>query len=281
MGRLPRPRRTCRSRRCGRSPRSSARSRTSSHDEPGLAGARVLSGLDTLLRIVDQRVENLRVPILLVVFQIGAVTLAVLAGVAALTLTRQAFELSVLHSRGFSRRTLLLAQGVQAVARRAGGVPARPADRPGPGEPRRPHERSVAPRRAVPRAAEPVRRGAGRARGRDRRAHPAAALAPVHLADRAGGTTGLVAGGSPAAVPRARRADRAAGRHLRVHPAPGRHEAEARRGHDRPAGAAGPDAAAVRRLVPGAATAAVRLPSDGPPDRTVEARCRSTWPGAS
>ena len=85
------------------------------HGEPGLAGARVLTGLDTLLRIVDQRVENLRVPILLVVFQIGAVTLAVLAGVAALTLTRQAFELSVLHSRGFSRRTLLLAQGVQAV----------------------------------------------------------------------------------------------------------------------------------------------------------------------
>src|SRR6185436_12433093 len=83
------------------------------HDEPGLEGARVLTGLDTLLRIVDQRVENLRVPILLVVFQIGAVTLAVLAGVAALTLTRQAFELSVLHSRGFSRRTLLLAQGVQ------------------------------------------------------------------------------------------------------------------------------------------------------------------------
>ena len=85
------------------------------HDEPGLAGARVLTGLDTLMRLVDQRVENLRIPILLVVFQIGAVTLAVLAGVGALTLTRQAFELSVLHSRGFSRRTLLLAQAVQAV----------------------------------------------------------------------------------------------------------------------------------------------------------------------
>ena len=53
------------------------------HDEPGLDGARVLTGLDTLLRIVDQRVENLRVPILLVVFQIGAVTLAVLAGVGS------------------------------------------------------------------------------------------------------------------------------------------------------------------------------------------------------
>ena len=85
------------------------------HTEPGLAGARVLTGLDTLLRLVDQRVANLRIPILLVVFQIGAVTLAVLAGVGALTLTRQGFELSVLHSRGFSRRTLLLAQAIQAV----------------------------------------------------------------------------------------------------------------------------------------------------------------------
>ncbi|MEO8424280.1 MAG: FtsX-like permease family protein [Actinomycetota bacterium] len=85
------------------------------HGEPGLAGARVLTGLDTLFRLVDQRVANLRIPILLVVFQIGAVTLAVLAGVGALTLTRQAFELSVLHSRGFSRRTLLFAQGIQAV----------------------------------------------------------------------------------------------------------------------------------------------------------------------
>ena len=63
---------------------------------------------------MDQRVENLRIPILLVVFQIGAVTLAVLAGVGALTLTRQTFELAVLHSRGFSQRTLLFAQSVQA-----------------------------------------------------------------------------------------------------------------------------------------------------------------------
>ena len=83
--------------------------------QPGMQGIRVASGLDTLFNIVQQRVENLRIPILLVVFQIGAVTLAVLAGVGALTLTRQAFELSVLHSRGFSRRTLLLGQGVQAV----------------------------------------------------------------------------------------------------------------------------------------------------------------------
>ena len=82
---------------------------------PGLSSARLVSGLDTLFDLVDLRVKNLRVPILLVVFQIGAVTLAVLAGVGSLTLTRQAFELAVLHSRGFSRGTLLAAQGAQAV----------------------------------------------------------------------------------------------------------------------------------------------------------------------
>ena len=54
-------------------------------------------------------------PILLVVFQIGAVTLAVLAGVGALALTRQGFELAVLHSRGFRRGVLLAAQAIQAV----------------------------------------------------------------------------------------------------------------------------------------------------------------------
>ncbi|MGZ8627043.1 MAG: FtsX-like permease family protein, partial [Actinomycetota bacterium] len=54
-------------------------------------------------------------PILLVVFQIGAVTLAVLAGVGSLVLTRQSFELAVLRSRGFSGRKLLSAQAVQAV----------------------------------------------------------------------------------------------------------------------------------------------------------------------
>jgi putative ABC transport system permease protein len=81
---------------------------------PGLESIRVTSGLDTLFTVIDQRVENLRVPILLVVIQIGAVTLAVLAGVGALTLTRQSFELAVLHSRGFSRRTLFGAQAFQA-----------------------------------------------------------------------------------------------------------------------------------------------------------------------
>lgn len=82
---------------------------------PELAGLDLISGLGTLLDLVRQRVADLAVPILLVVFQIGAVTLAVLAGVGALALTRQAFELSVLHSRGFGRGTLLTAQAVQAV----------------------------------------------------------------------------------------------------------------------------------------------------------------------
>ncbi len=84
-------------------------------NEPGMATIRVASGLDTVLQLVSQRVGDLQVPILLVVFQIGAVTLAVLAGVGALTLTRQSFELAVLHSRGFSRRTLLGAQALQAL----------------------------------------------------------------------------------------------------------------------------------------------------------------------
>jgi putative ABC transport system permease protein len=84
-------------------------------EQPAFSGLRVANGLGTLLEVVRQRIENLQVPILLVVFQIGAVTLAVLAGVGSLTLTRQAFELAVLHSRGFSRRTLFLGQAVQAV----------------------------------------------------------------------------------------------------------------------------------------------------------------------
>jgi hypothetical protein len=83
--------------------------------QPELAQVRMISGLATLIELVRQRVADLAVPILLVVFQIGAVTLAVLAGVGALALTRQAFELAVLHSRGFGRGTLLFAQAVQAV----------------------------------------------------------------------------------------------------------------------------------------------------------------------
>ncbi|CAN5785844.1 hypothetical protein BH18ACT17_BH18ACT17_09800 [soil metagenome] len=82
---------------------------------PGLSSARLVSGLGTLFDLVDLRVKDLRVPILLVVLQIGAVTLAVLAGVGSLTLTRQNFELAVLHSRGFSRATLLAVQGAQSL----------------------------------------------------------------------------------------------------------------------------------------------------------------------
>jgi hypothetical protein len=92
-------------------------------EQPALSDLRVSNGLDTLLEVVRQRIQNLQVPILLVVFQIGAVTLAVLAGVGSLTLTRQAFELAVLHSRGFSRRTLLLGQAVQAVLAAAVAYP--------------------------------------------------------------------------------------------------------------------------------------------------------------
>ena len=73
------------------------------------------TGLDTLITLVQQRVEDLRVPIFLVVFQIGAVTLAILAGVGSLVLSRQSFELAVLRSRGFSSGKLLAAQGVQAL----------------------------------------------------------------------------------------------------------------------------------------------------------------------
>jgi hypothetical protein len=88
---------------------------TSLQDEEGLSSVSLVTGLGTLVDIVRQRVADLAVPILLVVFQIGAVTLAVLAGVGALALTRQGFELAVLHSRGFGRGVLLAAQGIQAV----------------------------------------------------------------------------------------------------------------------------------------------------------------------
>jgi ABC-type lipoprotein release transport system permease subunit len=82
---------------------------------PEFTRLQVSTGLDTLITLVQQRVEDLRVPILLVVFQIGAVTLAILAGVGSLVLSRQSFELAVLRSRGFSSGKLLAAQGVQAL----------------------------------------------------------------------------------------------------------------------------------------------------------------------
>lgn len=82
---------------------------------PEFTQLQVSTGLDTLMTLVQQRVEDLRVPIFLVVFQIGAVTLAILAGVGSLVLSRQSFELAVLRSRGFSGGKLLAAQGVQAL----------------------------------------------------------------------------------------------------------------------------------------------------------------------
>ena len=83
---------------------------------PGLSSIRLETGIGDVLEVARQRVADLRVPILLVVFQIGAVALAVLAGVGALALRRQAFELSVLHSRGLSGGALLAAQASQAFA---------------------------------------------------------------------------------------------------------------------------------------------------------------------
>jgi hypothetical protein len=82
---------------------------------PEFTQLRVTTGLDTLITLVKQRVQDLRVPIYLVVFQIGAVTLAILAGVGSLVLSRQSFELAVLRSRGFSGGKLLSAQAIQAV----------------------------------------------------------------------------------------------------------------------------------------------------------------------
>jgi FtsX-like permease family len=80
-----------------------------------LATVTVATAIDTLLDIVQTRTTNLRVPIYLVVFQIGAVALAVLAGVASLALSRQSFELAVLKSRGFTRGKLIGAQAAQTL----------------------------------------------------------------------------------------------------------------------------------------------------------------------
>jgi hypothetical protein len=92
-------------------------------DESPLAGSRPLNGLQGVMDVVEQRVANLRVPVYLVVFQIGAVALAVLAGVASLALSRQAFELAVLRSRGFTRGKLLAAQAAQTIVTALIGYP--------------------------------------------------------------------------------------------------------------------------------------------------------------
>lgn len=83
--------------------------------DPRLTDLSGSTGLAELFALVRHRVDDLRVPILLVVFQIGAVALAVLAGVGSLVLTRQSFELAVLRSRGFSRGALLGGQAIQAM----------------------------------------------------------------------------------------------------------------------------------------------------------------------
>ena len=75
----------------------------------------ISSGIQILIAGVQRSVSDLRVPILLVLLQILVVTLVVLAGVGVLLVSRQSFELGVLHSRGFTARTLLLAQGIQAL----------------------------------------------------------------------------------------------------------------------------------------------------------------------
>ncbi|MGE5460969.1 MAG: FtsX-like permease family protein [Solirubrobacterales bacterium] len=93
------------------------------HQDPRLSGLTAATGLEPLFRLVRQHVDDLRVPILLVVFQVGAVALAVLAGVGSLVLSRQTFELAVLRSRGFSRGKLLAGQAIQAVLSAAVAYP--------------------------------------------------------------------------------------------------------------------------------------------------------------
>ncbi|HET9724879.1 MAG TPA: ABC transporter permease [Actinomycetota bacterium] len=82
---------------------------------PGLTDVTASTGLGALFELTRQRVADLQVPIQLVVFQVAAVALAVLAGVGSLVLSRQSFELAVLRSRGFSRGKLLAGQAIHAV----------------------------------------------------------------------------------------------------------------------------------------------------------------------
>src|SRR5262249_28096042 len=83
----------------------------------------VASGIPVVIAQVERAIADLRVPILLVLVQILVVTLVVLAGVGVLLVTRQAFELAVLHSRGFPRRSLVLVQALQAVVGAAIALP--------------------------------------------------------------------------------------------------------------------------------------------------------------
>lgn len=90
---------------------------------PHLSSVTLTTGVGDLITAVRQRIANLRVPIYLVVFQIGGVALAVLAGVASLALSRQSFELAVLKSRGFTRAKLLGAQAAQTLVTAAIAYP--------------------------------------------------------------------------------------------------------------------------------------------------------------
>ena len=71
---------------------------------PELAEITVSTGLGALFELTRQRVADLRVPILLVVFQVAAVALAILAGVGSLVLSRQSFELAVLEAGVLARQ---------------------------------------------------------------------------------------------------------------------------------------------------------------------------------
>jgi ABC-type lipoprotein release transport system permease subunit len=85
--------------------------------------AHVASGISVLLARVQRSIADLRIPILLVLAQILVVTLVVLAGVGVLLVSRQSFELAVMHSRGFTARSLLVVQGLQALLAAALALP--------------------------------------------------------------------------------------------------------------------------------------------------------------
>jgi hypothetical protein len=74
----------------------------------------VSSEITMLIDGLQRDLTDLRVPILLVLVQIFAVTLVVLVAMGVLLASRQSFELAILHSRGFSSRSLRIAQMLQA-----------------------------------------------------------------------------------------------------------------------------------------------------------------------
>jgi hypothetical protein len=114
---------------------------------PELAEITVSTGLGALFELTRQRVADLRVPILLVVFQVAAVALAILAGVGSLVLSRQSFELAVLRSRGFSRGKLLAARPSTRCWRRSS--PTRSVSRSGSGSRGSRRARTARPCRAT------------------------------------------------------------------------------------------------------------------------------------